>query len=167
MSQCLRTQPVWGWEAVSDQVASCEQFSIVKPQKVLDTGPELFRVVFQWYYGKKHIWGCGTVPVNETCPMRKVHQMINFCFLFICSIRGRGGTWMVQLVERPALDFGSGHDCRVLKSSSASSSALRVESAWDSVSLPPLPSLHSCALSPKIEQNRREGKARGGNSEDF
>ena len=44
------------------------------------------------------------------------------------------GTWMAQSVEHPTLDFGSGHDLRVLGSSPTSNSMLSGESAPDSLS---------------------------------
>ena len=57
---------------------------------------------------------------------------------------------MAQLVECPTLDFGSGHDPRVMGSGSESGSEYGVELAWDSLSLSfPLPfsSAHVCVLS--------------------
>ena len=39
------------------------------------------------------------------------------------------GTWVVQLVERPTLDFGLGHDPRVMGSSPKSGFVLSVEPA--------------------------------------
>ena len=39
------------------------------------------------------------------------------------------GTRVAQLVERPTLSFGSGHDLRVMGSSPVTGSALRVELA--------------------------------------
>ena len=50
--------------------------------------------------------------------------------------------WLVQSVKHLTLDFSSGHDPRVLGSSSMSGSVLSIEPAWDSlsVSLCPLPS---------------------------
>ena len=41
---------------------------------------------------------------------------------------GKDG-WVGQPVERPTLDFGSGHDLTVVESSPASGSLLSVESA--------------------------------------
>ena len=46
-----------------------------------------------------------------------------------------GGTWVAQPVECPTLDFGSGHDPRVVGQSSASGSVLSMEPAWHSLSL--------------------------------
>ena len=43
---------------------------------------------------------------------------------------------MDQSVKRPNLDFGSGHDLRVVRSSSALGSTLGVQPAWDSLSSP-------------------------------
>ena len=39
------------------------------------------------------------------------------------------GAWVAQSTERPILDFGSGHDPRVMGSSPPSGSALGVEPA--------------------------------------
>ena len=43
--------------------------------------------------------------------------------------------WVAQSVECPTLGFGSGHGARVMGSSPKSGSALRLEPAWDSLSL--------------------------------
>ena len=51
---------------------------------------------------------------------------------------------MAQLVERLTLDFGSGQDLRVVRSSPMSGSALSGESAWDS----PPPSASASATAP-------------------
>ena len=56
---------------------------------------------------------------------------------------------MAQSVKCPTLDFSSSHGLRVLRSSPASSSALGVEPAYDS--LPPSPS----ALTPLIKSTRK------------
>ena len=45
------------------------------------------------------------------------------------------GTWVVQLAKHLTLDFGSGHDLRVMRSSPKSGSTFSMESAWDSLSL--------------------------------
>ena len=45
------------------------------------------------------------------------------------------GTWVVQLVEHPTLDSGSGHDPRVMGSSPMLGSTLSVQPAWDSLPL--------------------------------
>jgi len=52
------------------------------------------------------------------------------------------GAWVAQLIEQLALDFGSGHDLRVLGSSPASGSVLSGESAWG-YSLSPTPAFPS------------------------
>ena len=52
---------------------------------------------------------------------------------------------MAQLVERPILDFGSGHDLRGMRLSPASGSMLTVESACPPPSAPP----HTLVLSLK------------------
>jgi len=44
---------------------------------------------------------------------------------------------VVQLVKHLTLDFGSGHDLRVVRSSPALGSVLAVGPAWDSLSAPP------------------------------
>ena len=43
---------------------------------------------------------------------------------------------MAQLVKLPTLDFGSGHDLRVVELSPTLDSVLGIESAWDSLLLP-------------------------------
>ena len=45
-------------------------------------------------------------------------------------------TWGAQSVERLTLDFGPGHDARVVGSSPVAGSMLSVDPAWDSLSLP-------------------------------
>ena len=40
-----------------------------------------------------------------------------------------GGTWVAESVERPTLDFGSGHDPRVVGSGPSSGSVMSVEPA--------------------------------------
>ena len=51
---------------------------------------------------------------------------------------------MAQLIEHPTLDFGLGLDLRVMESSPGSGSALSVEPAYDSLSLPlPLSNAHA------------------------
>ena len=52
---------------------------------------------------------------------------------------------MAQAVKHPTLDFGSGHDLRVMRSNTALGSVLSMETAWDS---PPLP------LSPTLSINK-------------
>ena len=46
-----------------------------------------------------------------------------------------GGVWVVQSLERQTVDFGSGHDPRVMRSSPVSGSTLKMEPDWDSLSL--------------------------------
>ena len=57
------------------------------------------------------------------------HQRI-FCLMskIIQKSPGRGA-WVAQLVERPTLDLGSGHDPRVVRSSPALGFRLSVEPA--------------------------------------
>ena len=59
------------------------------------------------------------------------------------------GTWVVLWVKLPTLNFGSGHDLRVVGSSPTSGSGLSGESAWDSLSPSPsaLPPAHALSLS--------------------
>ena len=54
---------------------------------------------------------------------------------------------MAQSVKHLTLGFSSGHDLRVMRLSPVSSSVLGMESAWDSLSLPPsAPPPHSYFL---------------------
>ena len=48
------------------------------------------------------------------------------------------GAWVAHLVERPTLDFSSGHDLRVVGSSPALVSPLTVQSLLGILSAPPL-----------------------------
>ena len=59
---------------------------------------------------------------------------------------------MAQLVERPTLDFSSGHDPRVVGSSPTLDSTLSMEPSWDSFSL----SLSS--LSQKTNKQQQQQK---------
>ena len=62
----------------------------------------------------------------------------------ILSLKGSifWGTWVAQSVKRPAFDFGSGHDLRVVRSTPMLGSVLCGESAEDYFSLTlPLPFL--------------------------
>ena len=45
------------------------------------------------------------------------------------KLRRHRDTWVDQSVGHPTLDFGSGHDLRVVRSSSVSGYVLSVESA--------------------------------------
>ena len=56
------------------------------------------------------------------------------------------GAWVAQSVEPLTLDFGSGHDPRVVASSPVSGSTLSIEPAYDSLSLR-RSSLVTCSLS--------------------
>ena len=48
-----------------------------------------------------------------------------------------GGAWGAQSVKRPTFDFGSGHDITVRElEPHVGLHAVRVEPAWDSLSLP-------------------------------
>ena len=53
---------------------------------------------------------------------------------------GFGGSWVVRSLKRPTLDFGSGHDLRVMTCKSVSGSVLSVKSAKVSLSLSLCPS---------------------------
>ena len=64
---------------------------------------------------KIHQWYSLECPSEEKC-----------CDIF--KYMGRG-SWVAQLVKHLALNFGSGHDLRVVKSSPVSGSRLCVESA--------------------------------------
>ena len=58
------------------------------------------------------------------------------------KVQFSGGTWVAQSVKHPTLDFSSGHDLMVVRSSPASGSALTTQSLLGVVSLPislPLP----------------------------
>lgn len=64
---------------------------------------------------------------------------------------------MAQLVQYPAVDFGSGHNHRVMRASPMLGSMLGVEPAWDSPS--PSPSAHhplppTCVFSPPPLQKK-------------
>ena len=74
----------------------------------------------------------------------------------------QGGAWVAQLVECPTLDFGSGHDLRVMRSNPMSGCTLGMESAWGSLSSSPSAppptlrtSLHSLSVSLKKIKFRR------------
>ena len=63
------------------------------------------------------------------------------------------GAWVAQSVECLILDFGSGHDPRIVGSSPDLGSVLSMEPTWDSLFLSaPLPA-HTCSLS-KIKINK-------------
>ena len=73
------------------------------------------------------------------------------------------GAWVIQSVKRPALDFSSGHDLRVLRSSPTTGSALLMEPAYDSLSLSlrPYPDSLSLSLSLSLKKKKeRERKKR-------
>ena len=53
--------------------------------------------------------------------------------------------WVAQSVEHLTLDFGSGHDPRIVVSSSKWGSVLSMDPAWDSLSFP-LPLFPACTL---------------------
>ena len=55
------------------------------------------------------------------------------------------GVRVAQLVEHLTLDFGSGHDFMIMRSSPVLGSALGMESVWDSL-LPSLSALFSLFL---------------------
>ena len=57
------------------------------------------------------------------------------------------GAWVAQSIKCLALDFGSGHDIRVVRSNPRLGSALGVEPAGDSPSAPACPT----SLSKKIK----------------
>ena len=53
------------------------------------------------------------------------------------------GTWVAHSIKHLALDFGSGHDLRVMGLSTALGSTLGMESAWDSLSSSSTPTFFS------------------------
>ena len=61
----------------------------------------------------------GKAEIGMTCLPAKEHK----------ELLSARGTWVVQLVECPTLDFGSGHDLRVMRLSSTLGSMLSGESA--------------------------------------
>ena len=68
-----------------------------------------------------------------------------------------GDFWAAQLVKNLALDFGSGHDLRVV----GSSPTLNMEPAWDSLSLPmPLSPAHAFLLSLSLSQKTKQNKTK-------
>ena len=89
--------------------------------------------------------------VKENCRLAVI-------LVFALKITKLWGAWVAQLVKCPTLDFGSGHDLRVMELSHELGSALSMESAWDSLSpftplptsLPPL--THSKKIKLKIPQ---------------
>ena len=69
---------------------------------------------------------------------------------------------MAQSVECRTLDFGSGHDPRVVGSSPPSGSVQDMEPAWDSLSLStPPPLLHVLSLSNKKNKIQKINKIKG------
>ena len=86
--------------------------------------------------------------------MRAIY-VYHLCFLDVGSVSSpwrnislswnpkNWGTWVAQLVGHPPLDFGSGHDPRVVGSSPMLGSALGMEPVWDSISLFLCPSSQS------------------------
>ena len=61
---------------------------------------------------------------------------------------------MARSVKRPTLDFGSGHDPRVVGSSPTLDSMLSMEPAWDSLSLSLCPSPQLVLSLFKIKRKR-------------
>ena len=73
--------------------------------------------------------------------------------LDVLMLQGRVGSWVVQSVEPPNLDFGSGRDLTVHEIESRGGLCTdSTEPAWDSLSLPPLSLLLSRLLSLKINK---------------
>ena len=74
-------------------------------------------------------------PTTATSSSPRIHPF----FLFLwpspsleqnCLIKyNAAGNWMVQLVRCPSLDFSSGHNLKIVRSSQALGSALGMESA--------------------------------------
>ena len=73
--------------------------------------------------------------MNEWQSGRLTEATLNPRKVWACLKEGLRGTWVAQSVEYPTLDFGSGHDLRVVGLSPTSVSALSMEIAWDSLSL--------------------------------
>ena len=70
-----------------------------------------------------------------------------------------GDAWVAQSVDCPTLDFGSGHDPRVMGSSPTWGSVLSMEPVCDSISLSLcLPPSHALSLSPSLS-NKKEKNA--------
>ena len=57
-----------------------------------------------------------------------IHMLIYFVILSFIKFL-KGGAWVAKSVKHPTLDFGSGHDIRIMRSSPTSGSALGMESA--------------------------------------
>ena len=72
------------------------------------------------------------------------------------------GTWVAQSVEQSTIDFGPGHNHRVVGLSPMSSSVLSMESAWDifSLSLSLCPPLLSLSLSLKLKKKIEEDESK-------
>ena len=68
------------------------------------------------------------------------------------------GIWLAHLVKCLTLDFGSGHDLRVLGSSPVSGSLLGVEPASNSLSLSLYPFLALRMCSPSVSLSLKEKK---------
>ena len=70
---------------------------------------------------------------------------LSFSLSFVGTEEATNGAWVAQLViKRSSLDFGSGYDLRVLRSSPVSGSVLSMEAVLDSFSpssSPPPPSV--------------------------
>ena len=66
------------------------------------------------------------------------------------------GAWVAQLVKSPTLDFDSGHELMVCEFKlRIGLCADSVETAWDSLSLPPsLPLLCALSFSLSLSQNK-------------
>ena len=65
------------------------------------------------------------------------------------------GTWVAQSVGQPTLDFGSGHDPRVMGSSPMSGSTLSMEPKILSLPLP-LFFVLTHVLSPSLKLNKKK-----------
>ena len=77
-------------------------------------------------------------------------------FLIYLNFQKVRGAWVAQLVERPTLGFGSGHDLIVcgIAHRVVGLQADSVEPAWASLSLPfslSLPPSPTCTLSPSLK----------------
>ena len=87
-----------------------------------------------WALGGQRQTSLGVQPVvsgvdtweGQACGFPEPHSFLMFLMSYTKS---SWGTWVAQSVERPTLDFGSGHDPRVVGSSPASGSVLSMKPA--------------------------------------
>ena len=98
----------------------------------------LFR---QMWVESKRSAGCGEPSILLCCHLLPVIYLDSFIKFYF------GGTWVAQLVKCLSLDISSGCDLAVVRPSPRSGSVLGTESAWDSLSSHPPPTLSlSCSF---------------------